>query len=156
MDSASLGDGLRLRLALKSDLPAMFSLERASQPAPWTETVFQRELELEWSHLWVAEAANGAIAAFLVYWTIEHEVHLMNVVVGTDFRRRGIARSLVCELMRLSEMAGADSVTLEVRVNNKAARNLYESLGFRILGIRDRYYQDNAEDAAVMGFVLGT
>ena len=41
-------------------------------------------------------------------------------------------------------------ITLEVRVSNIAAIGLYEKYGFRSLGTRKGYYQDNNEDALIM------
>ncbi|WBL35221.1 hypothetical protein O0235_10520 [Tepidiforma flava] len=43
-----------------------------------------------------------------------------------------------------------ESVTLEVRVSNEAARALYRRYGFYEVGIRKRYYADNHEDAIIM------
>jgi [ribosomal protein S18]-alanine N-acetyltransferase len=67
-----------------------------------------------------------------------------------EFRRRGIARSL---LERLFEVTAADlrrGYTLEVRVSNADAIRLYERLGFEARGIRRGYYTDNREDALIM------
>jgi ribosomal-protein-alanine N-acetyltransferase len=45
---------------------------------------------------------------------------------------------------------GSDRVTLEVRVSNAVAQNLYRKYGFREEGVRPRYYSDNGEDAYIM------
>ena len=74
----------------------------------------------------------------------------MNVAVADDFRRRGIATTL---LERLFEVAATDSqrgYTLEVRVSNSPAIRLYERLGFEARGVRRGYYTDNREDALIM------
>lgn len=76
--------------------------------------------------------------------------HLMNVAVVPQQRRRGIARLL---LARLFETAGAEArYTLEVRMSNTAAIEMYERLGFRHAGVRPGYYHDNREDALIMWF----
>jgi ribosomal-protein-alanine N-acetyltransferase len=76
--------------------------------------------------------------------------HVMNIAVAPDFRRRGIATTL---LERLFEVTAADprrGYTLEVRVSNADAIRLYEKLGFEARGIRRGYYTDNREDALIM------
>ena len=76
--------------------------------------------------------------------------HVMNVAVSVEFRRRGIATTL---LERLFDVTGTDLVrgyTLEVRVSNLHAIRLYEQLGFEARGIRRGYYTDNREDALIM------
>jgi ribosomal-protein-alanine N-acetyltransferase len=45
---------------------------------------------------------------------------------------------------------GARFMTLEVRVSNVVAQNLYLKYGFEARGTRRRYYTDNNEDALVM------
>ena len=76
--------------------------------------------------------------------------HVMNVAVSVEFRRRGIATTL---LERLFDVTGTDprrGYTLEVRVSNLHAIRLYEQLGFEARGIRRGYYTDNREDALIM------
>ena len=54
------------------------------------------------------------------------------------------------ELMELARDLGARVATLEVRLSNDAARQLYQRFGFRPVGVRPRYYSDNGEDALIM------
>ena len=74
----------------------------------------------------------------------------MNVAVVPEERRRGIARTLLTRLFELTEGDGRRGYTLEVRVSNVGAIQLYEGLGFRSRGIRRGYYTDNREDALIM------
>jgi ribosomal-protein-alanine N-acetyltransferase len=67
-----------------------------------------------------------------------------------EWRRRGIGARLMLAMMHLAEELGARVATLEVRLSNEAARKLYQHFGFRPVGIRPRYYSDNAEDALIM------
>jgi ribosomal-protein-alanine N-acetyltransferase len=73
----------------------------------------------------------------------------MNVAADPDHRRQGIGSALLAELYGRAEQYGA-RFTLEVRRSNQAAIELYERDGFRIAGMRRRYYQDNGEDALIM------
>jgi ribosomal-protein-alanine N-acetyltransferase len=81
---------------------------------------------------------------------VADEVHVVNVAVHTEFRRRGIARVLLQAVFDAARERGMTIATLEVRFHNLAAITLYESLGFQKIAIRKRYYADNGEDAVVM------
>ena len=116
--------------------------------------MFARELELDWSKVWVVES-NRRVIAFLVYWHVGLEFHLMNVVVDPAMRRRGLAKGLVVEMQRVAVLSNVETITLEVRVSNEAAIRLYRSLGFDVLGVRRGYYQDTREDATVMAYLVG-
>ncbi len=146
------------RLVRTDDLDALVALEATSQAAPWTERVFARELELDFSRTWVVDwtddHAPSPIAAYLVFWLVHDEVHVLNVVVHPDARRRGLARTLLEKLISISEQQGASMLSLELRVSNVPARKLYESLGFVEIGSRANYYADNQEDAEVMALLL--
>ncbi len=76
--------------------------------------------------------------------------HVMNIAVADAFRRRGIASALLERLFDVTETDPQRGYTLEVRVSNVGAIQLYEQLGFEARGIRRGYYTDNREDALIM------
>lgn len=76
------------------------------------------------------------------------EAHLMNLLVGVEWRRRGIGSMLLAELIRQAIEAGAKHLTLEVRTGNKAARALYARFGLAPVGLRKGYYND--DDALIL------
>ena len=76
--------------------------------------------------------------------------HVMNVAVDADYRRRGIATQLLERLFELTAGDDRRGYTLEVRVSNEAAIELYEGLGLRRARVRRGYYTDNREDALIM------
>jgi len=81
---------------------------------------------------------------------IADELHVHSLAVDLLSRRQGIGRTLIEELLNDAKERDATCATLEVRVGNKAAISLYESLGFISEGIRPKYYADNGEDALIM------
>lgn len=78
------------------------------------------------------------------------ELHINNIAVRPAFRRCGIGKSLLSAVLREGARRGALSSLLEVRAGNKAAQELYESLGFQVTGRRRSYYSAPKEDALVM------
>jgi ribosomal-protein-alanine N-acetyltransferase len=65
-------------------------------------------------------------------------------------RRNGIAERLLEFILDRFWDDGGQIATLEVRVSNEQARNLYRKLGFHDVAFRRGYYHDNNEDAVVM------
>lgn len=147
---------LSAREARLADLPAILDVEAKAHPTPWTREVFAREFDLDWSYLWVLTRSDDPddIVGFLVFWVIHDEVHILNVAVHPDMRRRGIATAIIEFLIVLATEREASFVTLEVREHNRPAIALYESLGFDIMGRRERYYSDTGEDALLMSRIL--
>ena len=142
---------LWIRSGEPSDVSAVHEIEVLAHPTPWKREIFERESALEWSHLWVVEEKEGGRAvAFLVFWTIHDEVHILNVAVHPDARRRGIASELIRSLLEVAAKLDYAFITLEVRENNTPAIRLYESTGFEVTGRREEYYADTGEAALLM------
>jgi ribosomal-protein-alanine N-acetyltransferase len=137
-----------LRLATETDLPAILSIERDSSIHPWTEAAFHSEFTNPYSRLWVLE--EGALTfGYVCAWFIYDEGQIANVAVLREHRRRGLGRKLIEHVLYEAKRHGLDSLSLEVRRSNQAARELYKSLGFQEVSVRKRYY-DNGEDALLM------
>ena len=78
------------------------------------------------------------------------EGHITTFGVHPDWRRQGVGARLLLRLVDIALELGAARMTLEVRVGNHAAQELYRRFGFTIAGTRVRYYTDDGEDAFVM------
>lgn len=124
-------------------------IENASQSSPWSRQSFLNEIGRENGSFLVAED-KGRVLGFAGMWQVVDEAHIITVAVDPNRRRSGIGRKLIIELLLRARADGASCSTLEVRANNEVAIKLYESLGFKSVGIRKRYYPDNREDAVVM------
>lgn len=138
-----------------ADVDAVASIERASNPRPWPPEAFHRELRLPFSHSFVARhGEEGPVVGFIVFWNVRGEVHILNIAVHPDHRRRGIGRSLVELALQQARAERGFVAYLEVRRSNVGAQRLYESMGFKTIDTRERYYDDNDEDALVMAVDL--
>jgi [ribosomal protein S18]-alanine N-acetyltransferase len=149
---------LEIRRMHADDLEEVMVIERAAFRHPWSPELFRRELEHDWSTILVAieplTSAQGKgserIVAFLIYWLVHDEVHVLNVAVAPEQRRKGIARMLMAETERRAYQANAALMTLEVRRSNQAALDLYREFDYCAVGVRPNYYVDEGEDAIVM------
>lgn len=133
-----------------SDLDQVLDIERASFPTPWTRAAFCYEIEQNKVARCTAMWARGGVVGYLCLWEIGHEIHITNLAVHPEWRRRGIARALLESILAEGRARGVLLAFLEVRPTNVEALGLYESLGFRVIGQRKGYYFDTGEDAMVM------
>ncbi|HTN69998.1 MAG TPA: ribosomal protein S18-alanine N-acetyltransferase [Methylomirabilota bacterium] len=90
------------------------------------------------------------IAGYVLFWLLPDEIDIHNIAVQNEYRRRGLGRLLLDQVIARAQRRLSARVTLEVRVSNIPARKLYESMGFVAAGVRKGYYSDNGEDALAM------
>ncbi len=83
-------------------------------------------------------------------WLSEDEAHITTIASAPEVRGQGIGELLLNSLIDLALELDARFMTLEVRVSNRIAQNLYRKYGFEVRGTRPRYYTDNNEDALIM------
>jgi len=131
------------------DLPNVFDLEPRTFPRPWPVRLFAQELANDSSIALVCEE-DGVLVGYLVADMFVDVWHLMNLAVEEKKRRQHIASDLIGAYFEITERRSHRGHTLEVRVSNEAAIELYRSFGFISTGVRPRYYDDDAEDALIM------
>jgi ribosomal-protein-alanine N-acetyltransferase len=133
------------------DLPAIEAIERDSYSTPWSRSMFAGELAKASSVcLGAFEDDTGELVGYLIVSRYVDAWHVMNIAVDPNRRRAGVATALLERLFELTAGDGRRGYTLEVRVSNQAAIDLYQRLGFQPRGIRRGYYTDNREDALIM------
>lgn len=140
---------ISLRQMTDDDIGEVLRIEFLSSPSPWRREAFYGELCNPHSIVWVAEQ-DGSIVGYICGSLVIDEGHILNVSVDPFYRRRGIARILVKELLLHLAERGCGKVFLEVREGNVSARALYESVLFTELSRRRGYYSNPVEDAIIM------
>ncbi len=116
----------------------------------WSRQSFVNELSNPSGFYFTATDAQGQICGYSGFWLIGEEAHITTLAVHPDLRRQHIGERLLINDITQAESVGANWLTLEVRVSNESAQQLYYKYGFKSLGMRRRYYQDNDEDALVL------
>lgn len=145
--------GLTIREAGLADLKAVHAIEKVSFPTPWSRWTFLAELTQSLGYFLVAGPAppqSWQLWGYIVYRLVADEMHILNLAVHPEKRRRGVARAMLAEALRRSRIAGARQAWLEVRPSNSTALALYTSFGFKEVGRRPRYYEDTQEDAILL------
>ena len=129
-----------------NDVEPVLEMERANQPKPWTEGIFNDELSADNRVYLVAE--DDRLVGFGGVMLVGDEAHITNLLVDEERRAEGIGRKLMVALIEAAVAEGARHLTLEVRAGNVAARSLYAGLGLAPVGVRAAYYDD--DDALIM------
>jgi len=146
-----------LRSMEETDLVHVLEIEKLSFPNPWREMTFMGEMynkPISFSFV-IVHKSQRKIIGYIIFWYIKNRAQINNIAIHPDFRRMGIAETVIRQTLDQVRVAGAEYVTLEVRPSNMAARFLYNKLGFDVLATKENYYNDPREDALVMGIYLG-
>ena len=117
---------------------------------PWSMESLLHELDEGHGAHYIVAASGDEVFGYAGFWQVFDEAHITNVAVRPDQRRQGIAEQMMLEMDVLCRKLGILYQTLEVRVSNEAARNLYHKLGFVSAGIRPGYYEKPKEDADIL------
>lgn len=143
------------------DLLEVVEIEERSGLSRWGWAAYYAELQgINGSLMLVARTeppahpASQSIAGYIVAREAAGELHINNVAVREEYRRRGIGGALLTRIVDAGKRQGASQAFLEVRAGNSAARALYERCGFRGIARRANYYSEPGEDAVVMSRVL--
>lgn len=140
---------ITVRKMSDSDIEEVAAIEQSIFSMPWSADSFRDSLALEHTIYLTAEV-DGKIAGYCGMYKLFHEGEIVNVAVKTEYRKHGVAQTMLNELIHLGEVAEIDTFLLEVRETNQPARNLYEKLGFTQMGIRKNFYEKPVENAVVM------
>ncbi|MBQ6128154.1 MAG: ribosomal protein S18-alanine N-acetyltransferase [Lachnospiraceae bacterium] len=140
---------ISIRTMTLQDIPRVAAMEKMIFSDPWSEKVYEETLRLPEAEYVIAQSGEmiaGAAGVRNIVGTGE----ITNVMVLPEYRRQGIGRMMMEEVLNRGRALGADEFTLEVRAGNAAAIGLYESLGFVSEGVRPRFYRNPVEDALIM------
>ncbi len=118
----------------------------------WNTNILRQELENSNCRYLVAKENNEIIGFVGVLLNID-QAEIMNIVVKKDKRGLGIGKKLLKEIIELVKKNNLSKITLEVNSKNEAAKKMYENIGFEVIGIRKKYY-NNVDDAIIMNLVL--
>lgn len=130
-------------------VPQVAQLEKICFADPWSEMSIAHELESIWSY-WLVAVDGNTVAGYIGSQSSIDESDIMNVAVHPDYRRQGIAESLINKLVCDLKTRGSHALMLEVRASNAPAIALYEKLGFSQVGCRKNYYRNPKEDALIL------
>lgn len=148
--SDTLSAEVQFRQMNLKDIDGVLAVEQRAFTAPWSRQAFLAELvDNQFAYYFVAEY-QGRIVGYAGIWLIVDEGHVTNIAVDPDFQGHHLGEALLKQLLALCMSRYIARITLEVRVSNEVAQNLYRKFGFEGVGRRKGYYTDNGEDALIM------
>ncbi len=135
----------------KRHLRAVLAIEEQVNPKPWTLQLFQSELALADTRAYfVAHTNLRQVVGFGGLMLSLDDGHITTIGVDPTYQRQHVATGLMLALARTAIERGASALTLEVRLSNRPAQELYRRFGFAPVGVRKAYYQQPDEDALIM------
>jgi ribosomal-protein-alanine N-acetyltransferase len=131
-------------------LRSVMRIESQVYPHPWSLSLFISELNLRHSRLYVAARVGGAVVGYAGLMIAGDESHVTTIAVDPAWHRHKVGSRLLAHLVRASRTRHVRNVTLEVRMSNVGAQEMYRRFGFEAAGIRKGYYAETNEDAMIM------
>ena len=153
--NAVLKPEVRLEPLTEALLDDVLRIENSVYAHPWTRGNFADSLKSGYQLL--ALMGGDTLIGYFVAMEGVEEVHLLNITVAPDYQRQGWAQVMLDALAVWARGQAAQWLWLEVRVGNARAMHVYESHGYRRVGLRKSYYPNGSgqrEDAVVMSLRL--
>jgi len=131
-------------------LRKILSIEGRVYPRPWSAGLFLSEMAQRGTRSYIVARCEGEVVGYAGMMFLPQEAHVTNIAVDPDFHGRKIGTRLLLTIISEAIARGSDVISLEVRVSNEPAQEMYKKFGFSVSGIRKGYYIETREDAYVM------
>lgn len=141
---------IRIESMRRRHLRGVLRIEQAVNPRPWSLSLFLSELRYGDSRIYVIARSGLDLVGYAGLMLVAGDGHITNVGVDDAHRRHGVATRMMLVLARRALAEGTEALTLEVRMSNTGAQELYRRFGFAPAGVRKNYYADTDEDALIM------
>jgi [ribosomal protein S18]-alanine N-acetyltransferase len=141
---------MRIEPMKRRHVRSVVAIEDRIFTRPWSAALYYSELAQPSTRRYFVAVAAGEVIGYIGCMLVVGEGHITTVGVAPEWHRRSIGTRLMLHLVRDVRAQGATALTLEVRVTNTGAQELYRRFGFAPAGIRKNYYADVNEDAIVM------
>jgi len=152
--SILLEQNLSIERYLPTDLDELMAIEQKSFEMPWSRTSYEELAPMEGISIWVARL-GGRLVGYMLLQHVVDALELHTFAVTPKLRNQGIGTRLMEHLLQEAKRLHVQSVFLQVRPTNNAARRIYQKLGFQVVGTRCAYYSNDGEDALVLRLMMG-
>ena len=142
---------IKIKPMQKEEIEEVLKIEeQAYGEHHWSKDSFYGELSNNLAHYYSAFDEENNLIGYAGSWQVLDEAHITTLAVKPELRRKKIGESLLYRIIEDCYKNEIKYITLEVRMSNSSAISLYEKYGFKSLGERKGYYQNNNEDALIM------
>ena len=129
---------------------SVLRIEEQVYPRPWSHSLFVSELALRSTRAYIVAKVGRDIVGYAGLMMSLTDGHVTTIAVDPRWHRHHIGTRLLLALAREAIARHATALTLEARLSNKRAQEMYRRFGFVPVGVRKGYYVDTGEDALVM------
>jgi ribosomal-protein-alanine N-acetyltransferase len=137
-----------IRPASFDDISSIVEIENKTNQMPWSKAQFLSSMEV--GHYSVVMHKDSDILGFAIYSPIIPESHLLNIAIDPAYQGKGLGDKLLQQIILQNRTIGVKTISLEVRVSNLPAINLYEKRGFHKDAIRPDYYSGSPKEDALL------
>jgi ribosomal-protein-alanine N-acetyltransferase len=149
-DDERVGLDVRLTPMRRRHLRSVLRIESQVYPRPWSLGLFMSELALRNGRVYIVARIGPTVVGYAGLLFSLDDGHVTTIAVDPAWHGAKIGTRLLLHLLRRGIARGAKNFTLEVRVSNDPAQELYRQFGFAPAGVRKGYYVETNEDAIVM------
>jgi ribosomal-protein-alanine N-acetyltransferase len=143
-------DGVVIAPMRRRHVRQVVAIEEQIFPRPWSQALYLSELSMPATRLYLVATIGGTVVGYAGCMLVVGECHITTIGVDPSHQRRRIGMRLLHTLASEARRRGATALTLEVRMSNLGAQELYRTFGFAPAGIRKNYYAEVNEDGLVM------
>lgn len=127
-----------------SDVYRIEELDKASFDKPWSSVLIEEDMNHEFSNFDLLEV-DDKLVGYINYWLIGDDIELNRICILPEFRKMGLASSLLDYLVDLAYEKSSDRILLEVSADNENAIRLYDKFDFKDIYVREKYYDDGSD-----------
>lgn len=153
MVNSAINMELSIEKCTRKDAPCVAKIEKECFSTPFKEEDIISYLKSPIWHFLVAKC-EGEVVGYVSFTIIIDECQIVNVATSQDYRKMGVGKSLIEELLSYAKKSGVSKVYLEVRESNLPAISLYEKYGFEIVGVSKNHYSQPTENALLMNLEI--
>ena len=127
-------------------LDECIDLDQKSFNGIWSKSQWEIELnDPKRICLGVIELETKKLLGLCSAWIVIDELQITFIAVHPSYKRIGLGKILLSELIKRSKSLKTNYICLEVRYNNEPAKALYKSMGFKTVGNRTNFYKDGSD-----------
>src|SRR5256885_15212131 len=141
---------VRIAVMRRRHLRSVLRIENSVYPRPWSLGLFMSELAIRTGRIYLVARVGPTVVGYAGMLFSVDDGHVTTIAVDPAWHRSKIGSRLLLHLLRRGTVMGAKNFTLEVRVSNEGAQDMYRRFGFAPAGVRKGYYVETNEDAIVM------
>jgi [ribosomal protein S18]-alanine N-acetyltransferase len=131
------------------DFDEIDGIEKRSFAHPYPKTLLIHDFNNnDFSHYYKV-SLDKKIIGYAGIWCTFEDGQIITIAIDPKHQGMGYGKKLLKFILAEAKQRGCEQMTLEVRVHNERAIQMYQQFGFHKLTVRKRYYE-NGDDAFLM------